>query len=175
MKKLNLIALAWLFIFGQSAFANSAELAPELQVFAPYLGTWEAEFDTPPGKPKMTDVSTSERHLNGKAIRTTHSINDGVYGGESIIFFDKEKQKLVFYYFTTADFFTNGTIDVLEDGSFVAYEDVIGNENGITKVKSTSKMVAGKMQISTSYLKNGKWTEPEYRTYSRSDKAVVFK
>ena len=75
-------------MFGQSAFANGTELAPELQVFAPYLGTWEAEFDTPPGKPKMIDVSLWERHLNGKAIRTLHSINQGMYGGESIIFFD---------------------------------------------------------------------------------------
>ena len=77
--------------------------------------------------------------------------------------------------FSTAEFYTTGTIEMLSDTSFVAYEDVEGNEYGITKVKSTSEMSKDKMKVSTSYLKNGKWTEPEYRTYTRSDKAVVFK
>ena len=157
------------------SIASNQELSPELEVFAPYLGTWEATFKTPEGKPPVVDVSKWERHLNGKAVRTLHSINQGEYGGESIIFFDKKRNSLVFYYFTTADFFTEGTIEMLSDTSFVAYEEVTGSADGITRVKSLSEMTKNRMKVSTSYLKHGKWTEPESRTYTRSSKTVVFK
>jgi hypothetical protein len=70
-------------------FAGS--LAKELQVFEPYLGTWQADFAVKQGQPAMQDVSKWERALNGTAIRTLHSINEGMYGGESLIFWDKTK------------------------------------------------------------------------------------
>ena len=115
------------------------------------------------------------RALNGTAIRTLHSINDGMYGGESLIFWDKTKNSLVFYYFTTAGFYTQGTMEVLPSGAFVAYEDVTGSKDGITKVKPTSQFVDGEFKVSTQYLKNGEWTVPESRSYKRSDKLVKFK
>ena len=153
-------------------------LAPELKIFQDYLGTWEAEFKPAADGSPVIDVSHWERALNGKALRTLHSINDGVYGGESLIFFDKKLNKLVFYYFTTADFMTKGEMEVLSDNSFVAYEDVSGQSEmskGISKVKSVSTLENNKMTVSTSYLKNGKWTEPETRTYYPSNKTVKFK
>ncbi|WP_448549252.1 hypothetical protein [Thalassotalea fusca] len=175
IRHITLWITASLLLISQYAHAGDKELAPQLQVFAPYLGTWQSTFDTPAGKPPVVDVSMWERHLNGNAIRTLHSINDGEYGGESIIFFDKNRNSLVFYYFTTAEFFTTGTIEMVSDTSFVAYEDVEGNADGITKVKSVSEMSSEKMTVSTSYLKKGKWTEPERRVYTRSSKSVIFK
>ncbi|MCL1143731.1 hypothetical protein [Shewanella gaetbuli] len=154
---------------------KAPSINPKLAVFAPYLGTWEADFAVPEGKSPMKDVSLWERALNGNAIRTLHSINDGMYGGESLIFFDNKKQQLVFYYFTTAEFFTQGTIEVIDDNTFVAYEEVSGNDDGITKVKSTSTLLGNEMSISTSYFKKGQWTTPEKRTYKPSKLAVKFK
>ncbi|WP_462159670.1 hypothetical protein [Pseudoalteromonas sp. GB56] len=156
------------------SYATSS-LDPKLAVFEPYLGTWEASFSMAKGQPPMTDISMWERALNGKAIRTKHSINNGVYGGESFIFWDKEKEQMVFYYFTTADFFTQGTLEITEDGSFIAYEDVTGSSEGITQVKSTSSFKDGQFTVTTQYLKKGEWTKPEQRVYSRSDKEVIFK
>jgi len=175
IKHIKLLIATSLLFMSQLAHSSNKELSPQLQVFAPYLGTWQSTFNTPAGKPPVVDVSMWERHLNGNAIRTLHSINDGEYGGESIIFFDKKRDSLVFYYFTTAEFFTTGTIEMLSDTSFVAYEDVEGNADGITKVKSVSEMSPEKMTVSTSYLKKGKWTEPEHRIYTRSSKSVIFK
>lgn len=154
--------------------ADELPIHPKLAVFVPYLGTWQADFEVPEGKPAMRDISTWERALNGNAIRTLHSINDGMYGGESLIFFDTKKQQLVFYYFTTAEFFTQGTIEVDSD-TFIAYEEVSGNDDGITKVKSTSRLLGDSMQIETSYFKKGEWTKPESRTYVRSTDTVKFK
>ncbi|MBS3797898.1 hypothetical protein [Pseudoalteromonas sp. BDTF-M6] len=153
----------------------TGKLASELQVFEPYLGTWESTFSMGPEQPDVTDVGKWERALNGTAIRTMHSINDGAYGGESLIFWDKGKESLVFYYFTTAGFYTQGTLEVTDDGSFVAYEDVSGSSEGITRVKSTSSYVDGQFVVTTQYLKNGEWTPEQKRHYSRSQKEVVFK
>ncbi|OUS25948.1 hypothetical protein A9Q98_11700 [Thalassotalea sp. 42_200_T64] len=155
--------------------AKPADLSPQLQVFANYLGTWEARFEMMDGNPAVVDVTTWVRALNGKAIRTLHSINEGMYGGESLIFWDKAQQKIVFYYFTTADFFTHGHIEIIDDYNFVAYEDVSGSEDGITQVKSTSTLTKKNIVVSTAYLQNGKWTEPEVRTYKPSEKQVIFK
>jgi len=129
----------------------------------------------PKGEKPIQDIGIWERALNGKAIHTKHSINEGEYGGESMIFYDSKKESLVFYYFTTAGFYTKGTIKVLSPTQFVAYEEVTGSKEGITKVKSMSDFKEGKFVVSTSYLKKGEWTKPEQRIYTRSTKAVKFK
>lgn len=161
-------------LFSRVAFAESL-LVKELRVFEPYLGTWQSDFPTAKGQPAMQDVSTWERALNGTTVRTLHSINEGMYGGESLIFWDKDKQRIVFYYFTTAGFYTQGWMEMVNDHSFVAYEDVVGNQDGITQVMSLSRLFKDKMVIETQYLKAGEWTEPESRTYIRSEKVVQFK
>ena len=164
-----------LSIFSIQANNEADLLAPELAIFTPYLGTWQADFNTETGQPSIQDVSNWQRALNGKAIRTSHSINEGEYGGESMIFYDRKKQSMVFYYFTTAGFYTKGVMKVLSPTQFVAYEDVTASKEGITKVKSTSEFKDQQFVVSTSYLKKGEWTKPEQRIYTRSTKTVKFK
>lgn len=175
MSNIFKISLLLLAVISFKPHAQDNAFTDELRIFSDYLGTWTAVFKSENGVPTVVDVSSWERALNGKALRTLHSINQGEYGGESLIFFDKTTQTIVFYYFTTADFFTQGTIEVLSDNSFVAYEDVTGNSDGITKVKSTSTLMGDKMDVSTSYLQHGQWTTPELRTYVRSQDTVIFK
>lgn len=176
MSYLKTILLSLILFIAPAVSANEYQnLAKELQVFAPYLGTWQADFEVEKGKPPIQDVSKWERALNGMAIRTSHSINEGMYGGESMIFWDSKEQSLVFYYFTTAGFYTKGTMNVLSDTKFVAYETVTGSKEGITKVKSTSEYKDDKFTVLTSYLKKGEWTKPEQRVYGRSNKKVQFK
>ena len=148
--------------------------SPELQIFSKFIGTWESTFEMMDGNPNVVDVAVWERALNGKAIRSLHSINDGMYGGEMIMTWDADLETLVFYYFTTANFYTKGTIEVVGDDSFIAYEDVNGSKDGITKVKSTSTIKDEVITVVTSYLKNDIWTEPQTRAYRRSSKLVKF-
>ncbi|TMO79452.1 hypothetical protein CWC16_12545 [Pseudoalteromonas sp. S3776] len=164
-----------LYVFNSYAADTPSKLDKELAVFKPYLGTWQADFKVPEGAKPVQDVGRWERALNGKAIHTKHSINEGEYGGESMIFYDSKKESLVFYYFTTAGFYTKGTMKVLSPTQFVAYEEVTGSKEGITKVRSISELKNDAFVVSTSYLKKGEWTKPEQRTYTRSTKAVKFK
>jgi len=169
--------LLTLCFFSTSALSGDDEtfLAKELRVFKPYLGSWQADFTVAKGQPPIQDISHWQRALNGMAIKTRHSINEGEYGGESMIFWDRQKQSLIFYYFTTAGFYTKGTMKVLSPTQFVAYENVTGSKEGITRVKSTSEFNNEQFTVSTSYLKKGEWTKPEKRVYSRSNKEVKFK
>ena len=174
MSYLKTLILTFCIVFTTTVNAQPADLAKELSAFKPYLGTWQANFTVPEGAKPKQDISKWQRALNGKAIRTIHSINEGEYGGESMIFYDSKKDSLVFYYFTTAGFYTKGTMKILSPTQFVAYEEVTGNKEGITKVKSTSEIKGDEFIVSTSYLKKGEWTKPATRTYTRSNHQVKF-
>src|SRR5262245_37959733 len=134
-----------------SAQDAAAPLAEPLKAFAPYVGkTWRGEFVN--AKKPTVDVARWERALNGQAIRTLHSVNDGAYGGESIIMWDAKKNSLVYWYFTTAGFRTEGTMK-FEDGQFIAHETVAGKAGGVTEVKSISKILPdGRLHVKAEYL-----------------------
>ena len=101
-----------------------------------YIGkTFKGEFaNSTPEKP-VYDISHWERALNGNAIRIMHSVNNGEFGGESIVMWDTQKETLVSWYFSTAGFYTNATVH-FKDDKLISIEDVSGNENGITQVKA---------------------------------------
>ena len=134
--------LVWPLLAAQLRAAEPAPLAKELEIFRPHLGkTWRGEFkNSTPEKP-VVDVSRWERALNGQAIRVLHSVNDGTYGGETVIRWDKEKASLVFHYFTTAGFMTTGTM-TFSEGKFTSHEKVSGSANGVAEVRATSEFRA---------------------------------
>ena len=103
---------------------EDAMLIPPLADFAPFVGrTWTGEFaDSTPENPKI-DIMQIERALNGRALRILHSINHGDYGGESILYWDTQKEQIVYYYFTTAGFMTQG-VTRIEEGRMISVEDV---------------------------------------------------
>ncbi|MCH8013104.1 MAG: hypothetical protein IIA61_14375 [Candidatus Marinimicrobia bacterium] len=107
------LILMTMFATVNIAVADDAkkELSDHLKPFAPYIGkTWKGEFvGSTPEKP-IYDISRWERALNGNAIRIIHSVNNGQYGGESIVMWDAKKRSLVFWYFTTDGFYTQGTM-----------------------------------------------------------------
>ncbi len=154
-----------------------AGLIEPLKVFEPMCGkTFRGEFaNSTPEKPQW-DVSTWERAMNGQAVRVLHSVNDGEYGGESILMWDPSVEKIRFWYFTTAGFYTTGTMDV--DGKkWVSVEKVTGNANNITEVRSTSEFGRdGKFVTKAEYLQEGKWVPGHQITYQESPQSqVVFK
>jgi hypothetical protein len=156
------------------AAAPAADLDPRLAPLQPLLGkTWRGVFpESKPDKP-VVDVSRFEAALNGQAVRNLHSINDGEYGGETLIVWDQEKQALVFYYFTTAGFYTTGTMRA-EDGALVSHEVVKGNADGITEVKATFRpQPDGRLHVKTQYLKQGKWVEGRDMHYAEAPEAAV--
>ena len=174
-----LLIVITMFATGAAMVEDSPqqELSEHLKPLAPYVGkTWKGEFaGSTPDKP-VHDVARWERALNGTAIRIIHSVNDGQYGGESIIVWDAKKKSLVSWYFTTAGFYTQATLK-FEDGKLIAREAVTGNQNGITEVQSTSEILpGGRMTRKARFLRNGKWVDGHEIHYKESpDAKVVFR
>jgi len=167
VKAVSALLLIW--ICG-AAHAAALPLHPKLEVFRPYLDTyWQGDL-TQPGKTEKTiDRSHWSRALNGMAIKTVHSINDGVYGGESMIFWDETKQSLAYYYFTTAGFYTHGTMEFDNTNNrILARETVENNANGITEVQSSSELNGDELKVSSRYLQNGHWVDGHSANYQRT-------
>jgi len=89
---------------------------------------------------------------------------------------DAEKESLVFFYFTTAGFYTQGTFSI-EDGQFTSHEYVTGNESGITEVKATGKILPdGRLHSKAEYYKKGEWVDGHEFYYSEAPgEEVIFK
>ena len=169
MKRMTLL-LALLFLAGAAAPLTAQEYLHEKLV--PLKGiigrTFKGKLGGDDAKKEQWDVMRVERALNGNALRILHSVNDGEYGGETLLFWDKEKESLVYYYFTTAGFYTTGTMKMVSDNKWTAHEMVTGNENGITEVRSTSEITReGLMKTSSEYLRKGKWVPGHSATYEQ--------
>tara|TARA_B100001750_G_scaffold11009_1_gene8107 strand:+ start:712 stop:1659 length:948 start_codon:yes stop_codon:yes gene_type:complete len=152
-------------------------LSEHLKLFEPYIGkTFKGEFANSTKEKPVIDVSHWERILNGTAIRIIHSVNEGEYGGQTIITWNAEKNSLVSSYFTTAGFTTNAIIH-FEGNKLISIEDVTGNENGITKVKGVMELFSnGELHISSQYFMNDTWVDGHEIHYKEDSKAkVIFK
>src|SRR5262245_57329226 len=92
-----------LMLAGSAVAEETNSLAKPLEPLRPLLGkTWKGYFkNSTPEKPAY-DIAKWERAMNGQAVRVTHSVNDGKYGGESIIMVNPKTKGVEFYYFTTA-------------------------------------------------------------------------
>jgi hypothetical protein len=167
------VAVACIGVMPADSGAEEALAAP-LAPFAPFIGkTYRGTFvNSTPEKP-MIDVQRWERILNGQAIRILHSINDGEYGGETIMIWDPEKKSVIYYYFTTAGFYTTGTAS-FQDGRLISHEKVTGEGSGITEVRATGEILPdGRLHSKAEYLKNGEWTEGHELFYGVDPTAEV--
>jgi hypothetical protein len=149
-------------------------LNEHLKIFEPLVGkTYRGEFaNSTPEKP-VIDVSRWERAMNGQAVRILHSINDGEYGGETILMWDSNRNKVAFWYFTTAGFHTEGTMEI--DGKvWTSNEKVTGEANGVTEVKASSEVTPqGGFIMKSEYFRNGAWEKGHEIQYKLAPDAEV--
>jgi len=176
LKKFVLVAILMKAFTGVAIAQN--ELSERLKVLQPFIGkTWKGELKNADQEKPSYDVSRWERALNGQAVRILHSVNNGEYGGESIIVWDSQKKSLVYYYFTTAGFYTHGTM-TMENNKLTFHEYVTGYEGAsITEAKGTGEFTAdGKLINKSQYLKDGKWVDGHAAVYVEDPTAqVIFK
>lgn len=149
-------------------------LNPHLEPFRPWLEkTWKGQPKNPQGGKATTDVVRWERALNGNALRILHSINDGSYGGESIVMWDEKKQSVVYHYFTTDTFNTSGTM-TFKDGKILTHDVVSGDAGGISETRATIEMHPdGTYEQKTEFLKDGVWKAATETNYREDPSAVV--
>jgi hypothetical protein len=166
MRDILLVVLSLAAVL-QTMGAEERALDENLKGLQPFLGSWRGEFkNSTPEKP-IVDVALWERALNGKAVRIIHSINDGGYGGETLVTWDAKSKTIVYHYFTTAGFQTKGTMKI-EGKKLECHEVVSGNAEGTTEVKSTMELRnENTMHSSANYFKNGTSEQGREVTYKR--------
>jgi len=158
-------ATAAVLVLSVVAAAREVELEEHLKPFEFLLGnTWKGTFsDSTPENP-MVDVARWEAILDGKVLRGSHSLNQGSYAGETMLIWDAKKNSLVYFYFTNAGFYTQGTMK-LEKGRIVGHEYVTGHES-ITEVKAEmTPLKAGGYMVVSSYLSGGEWVTGHEAVY----------
>lgn len=169
--------LLLLTVFSQitEAADSPANLAKGLEPLRPFLGkTFKGPFaNSTPEKPAF-DVMRWERILNGQGIRITHSVNEGAYGGETIVTVDPKSSQLQYHYFTTTGMMTRGSMSTQDATTLSSREEVVGNADGITEVKSTTTLKPdGKIQVKSQYLKKGEWVQGHEILYTETPTATV--
>jgi len=172
---MKFVFLFTLFLFSSSLVAGEpVTLDEKLEPLRPFVGkTWRGEFKGGDAEKKTIDVSRWERALNGKAIKIVHSINDGMYGGETIVRWDPEKKQITYFYFSTAGFYTTGTMTRIEK-KIVCNEMVSGGAAGTTEVRSTYELRDdGTLLNKAEYLKGQEVTGSREVLYKEAPGAEV--
>jgi hypothetical protein len=133
-------------------------MSDPFEAFAPLLGkTWKGAFASSTPEKPVVDVVRWERILNGQAVRSLHSINEGQYGGETVFLQDARTRGIIYFYFTTAGYYTQGTLS-FQEGKIVSRETVNGDEDGVTEVQSVAEILPdGRLHTQARYLREGKW------------------
>ena len=94
---------------------------------------------------------------DGRELLIKHALEDGSYGGNTVIFKDPASGKLSYTYQTNAGFSTLGEFTLEDDGSWEAVEEVSGDSD-ITKVRSRGHVREDGALVSASeYLTAGEW------------------
>ena len=171
MKKTTSLLLACAIA---AARAAAAEPDPKLALLLPLVGkTWRGTLSPAGAAKPVVDVHRFDLVLGGRAVRSSHSINDGEYGGETLFTWDAEKKAIVYTYVTTGGFYTTGTIEP-EAGGFKSREIVHGTTGGVREVEATSRVLPdGHLHVKSRHLKDGQWADGHEVDYSEDPKAVV--
>ncbi len=113
---------------------------------------------------KTVDVATYEMILGGRALQSTHRIQNSSYGGRTIFFYDEAAKAYVFHYFTTGGFHTAGAAE-LKDGVLTSVEDVKGHDT-IASVRSRAAFFPSEIRVEVTYVgKDGAETQAAPRNY----------
>ena len=162
-----------IIINGKNAGHND-EMSEHLETLLPYIGkTYKGEFLNSTIEEPVYDIAKWERALNGNAIRILHSVNNGEFGGETVIMWNPDQNSLMSWYFTTGGSFTNSLVNI-EGTKITSIEDVTGNDNGITKVKNIIQLRQnGGFKNRSKYLMNNIWVDGHEIIYQEDPNAMV--
>ena len=172
-----LLAIGLVAALHLTAAEPQPTLNSHLEPLRPLLGkTWKGVFEGSKPEKSTVDMSRWERALNGQAVRVLHSINQGIYGGETLFVWNEKNQVVEYFYFTTAGYMTTGTM-LVRNGRIETREVVKGDSDGVTEVRATSEIQPqGSFHVKAEYLKKGEWTPGHEVTYREDPKGeVVFK
>ena len=166
MKRISYILVPIIFISAQTK--SKTFLSEHLNGLKPFIGnTYKGNFINSTKENPMIDIISFERALNGNAVKVTHSVNNGEYGGETMVMWNSEKEGLQSWYFTSAGSLTIQNVQIKKD-TFTSIENVEGNQNGLTKVKTIIEVLRGnQIKKRTKYLMNNLWKDGIETIYNK--------
>ena len=137
--------------------AAEAAVEDPFRPLHPLIGrTWRG---SSVGPNTVEDVVRWEWAVGGHAVRAVHAVNGGGYGGESLIFPDRDSRRLIFHYFTSGGFHTTGEMTVTPDGVIEITETVHGVE-GLERLRSTMTVVDdGTYRTRSQVERDGAWVD----------------
>lgn len=162
MRKTFVMLLACAALGGGVAPPAAAQDLPAAaapaEAFAPILAmvgrTWRGTSTAQPG---VEDVMRWDWAIGGHAVRIVHSVNGGVYGGETLIFPDRASGDLIYHYFTTGGFHTTGVIRAGAEGG-VEIEETVHGVPGLGRLRSHGRLDAdGVYRTRTEAERDGAW------------------
>ena len=166
MKQFLYFLLPALIVSAQTK--SEPPLSDHLIEMKPFIGnTYKGDFINSTKENPMFDVLSFERALNGNAIKVIHSVNNGEFGGETMIMWNPEKEGLQSWYFTSAGSLTIQNVQIKKD-TFISTQNVERNKNGITKVKTIIEVLHGnQIKKRTKYLMNNLWKDGSETIYNK--------
>ncbi|MBN8552215.1 MAG: copper chaperone PCu(A)C [Caulobacterales bacterium] len=137
--------------------AATASATDPFSPIYPLIGrTWRG---TSLGSNAVEDVVRWEWAVGGHAVWAVHSVNNGVYGGETLIFPDRDSGQLIFHYFTSGGFHTTGQMSVTPQGVIEILETVHGVD-GLEQLRSTMTVANdGTYRTRSQVERDGAWVE----------------
>ncbi|MDO1558087.1 hypothetical protein Q0812_01420 [Brevundimonas sp. 2R-24] len=142
---------------GVAAAAQDLPIAAESRSAAfdpllPLIGkTWRGRGI---GAQGVEDVVRWEWAVGGRAVRTVHAVAGGVYGGETLIFPDRDTGQLIFHYFTSGGFHTTGVIRETAPGVLEISETVHGLD-AVEQLRSTLEIEGDVYRTRTQVERDG--------------------
>ena len=166
MKRFLYFLLTAFIVLAQTK--SEPPLSDHLIEMLPFIGsTYKGDFINSTKENPMFDVLSFERALNGNAVKVIHSVNNGEFVGETMVMWNPEKGGVQSWYFTSAGSLTIQNVQIKKD-TFISIEDVAGNQNGITKVKTIIEVLHGnQIQKRTKYLMNNLWKDGSEIIYNK--------
>ncbi|GHF18990.1 hypothetical protein GCM10017044_11930 [Kordiimonas sediminis] len=178
MKKLlvtsvTLILLSINSMVSAAPQTNAPALIDPLALLEPYTNrTWQHTVGTKGEPGYFNDISHWQTVMGGHAVLTRHSVNEGVYGGYTLIFYDAEASILRCTYVTNGGFYTECTIRQADD-QIIVEETVKGTRRGPESVRSQIAIEDGQMIVTSQYKTEKDWSDPEVRRYHENPTALV--
>ncbi len=178
MKRILIAAVALSLTCAAPVAAQVADLPPPgagMTAYAPFqhlVGrSWRG---TGTKDASVQDVQRWDWAVGGHAVRVVHSVNDGAYAGETLIFRDRDSGAYIFHYFTSGGFHSTGTMRPTGPGAFEVEETIHGLD-GFPPMRSTLVMGEDGVNRSRSFKKEGDaWVEQGGFDYREDPAAVAF-
>ena len=157
-----------------SQILNGKELSKHLLGFDNFIDKkFKGEFYNSTKEKPLIDVIYFERILNGEAIRISHSVNRGEYGGQYIITWNSDIERIESYYFSTGGEIRVSIVSII-DKEITIEEDFSKNKNGIQKVKKIYRInEEGFLENHIEYLINNLWVKSHEMNYAQNDSAKI--